>query len=110
MPFQTDPNFDKILKQRCSHDINPQIEITKQKEIGKVASVDSVNTALYAKTSAPIPPDVSIPIQPGGGGGDSSMKCPELCVGGLKTDPFRRTSSVKIIYIYIYIYIYYIYI
>ena len=90
MPFQTDSNYDKILKQRCSHDINPQIEITKQKEIGKVTSLDSVNSTLYAKISAPIPPDVSIPIQPGGGGGvgDSSMKCPELCVGGLKTDPF----------------------
>ena len=23
-----------------------------------------------------------------GGGGDSSMKCLEVCVGGLKTDPF----------------------
>ena len=31
--------------------------------------------------------------RPGGGqgkwGGDSSMKCPDVCVEGLKTDPFE---------------------
>ena len=34
---------------------------------------------------------------PGGGGGDSIMKCPDVCVGGLEMEmcPLRRTPLVK---------------
>ena len=33
--------------------------------------------------------------RPRGGGGDSSMKCPDVCVWGLKMYPLQRTPYVK---------------